>query len=107
MARKITEKIMDAVYPYEQARRIFDKIYWGDSPEDFNAIAGDIAAEQAEEMNISISGKLNADTMYIFRWNAAKTRLVPYHVSMKPKTLANITKGSMRFGTLSIIAELR
>lgn len=108
MENVFTTKIQNAIYPFEQARAIADRSYWG---EDLQAVCidGSLAEKQAEEQNIVIAGngKLQEGVGYIFHYNKAGNKLIPYHVTMLPKTAANIEKGSRRYGSLSIIAELR
>ena len=108
MEIKRTKNIYEAIYGFEKANNIYEKQYWGgdDDNNTINAIYGDDAENMAKEEKIKIgTTKLNENTMYIFHWNLKKTILVPFHVSMKPKTTANIINGSKNYGELSIIEE--
>lgn len=101
--------LSSAIYNYETARKIFDKTTWGDDvelPGEPVCIDGAIAEAQAAKDHVEIAGKLQAGVGYIFRWNKTQTRLIPYHVTMLPKTAANIAKGSNRYGSGAIHAEL-
>lgn len=104
--RKETKEIKNAIYPYEKYIKISGLNYWGDDPqEDYFAIYGDDAVKSAAENGLIIKGELNPYTMYIFRWTRNSDGLVPAHVSMKPKTAANIMKGSARYGSAAITRE--
>lgn len=102
-----TNDIQEAIYPFEKAREISERSYWG---EDLNdpCIDGALAMKQAAERNMVIStgNTLQKGVGYIFHFNKAGTKLQPYHVTMLPKTAANIEKGSQKYGSLSISAEL-
>lgn len=100
-----TKEIEKTIYSYETTNKIYNKIYWGDDlNENYFAIDGENAKKNKKYYNIE--GNLSDGVLYIFRWNLKKTKLIPYHVSMKKKTCENIMKGSKKFGTMSIIQEL-
>ena len=93
------------VYSSNEIHTHSGEIYWGKA-RSFPAISGSQAMQLANAAHVTINGKLIDDCLYIFR-QAKKGGLVPYRVSMHPKTRANIEKGSRRYGALSIINELR
>lgn len=101
-----TKYLSEAVYPYEKFIAISDRAYWGEDLDDVKAIDGLIAMTQASKDNVQITGILQEGVLYIFRWTQKGDKLVPYHVSMKPKTAANIENGSNRYGSGVIRAEL-
>ena len=101
-----TIHIAEAVYPFEIFTEISDKAYWGEDLDYIKAIDGAVAEADAIRENVKITGPLTEGVMYIFRWTLKHDKLVPYHVTMKPKTAANIEKGSAKYGSSSIIAEL-
>lgn len=102
-----TKYLSNAIYPYEQFIAISDRAYWGENLNDIKAIDGATAMAQAAKDNVPITGILQEGVLYVFRWTQKGDKLVPCHVSMKPKTAANLEKGSARYGSGTIIAELR
>ena len=74
------------------------------------AIRGDIAYQKSRnskgKYKIAGGEKLLKECYYIFRYSKDGTKLIPLRVSMHPKTQSNIEKGSIRYGSLSIIREL-
>lgn len=101
-----TNYISEAIYPYEEFISISNRAYWGEDLDNIKAIDGAVAMVQATKDNVPITGTLQEGVLYIFRWTQKHDKLVPYHVSMKPKTAANIEKGSNRYGSGAIMAEL-
>lgn len=69
-------------------------------------VRGDIAMELAMAEGLKINDRLLKECDYIFRFNKKGTHLCALRVSMHPKTIANLEKGSKRFGSLSILNEL-
>ena len=102
-----TNNIFECIYTADETTKIYDRSYWGESMDDVNYIDGPDAMQQAKENNIIIGGgsALSSGVGYIFRWNQAHTRLVPYHVTMKLKTIANINNGSCKYGYDSILRD--
>lgn len=76
-------------------------------PEKFNVIDGGDAERQAKYKfkKYKIEGKLLKGVNYIFRWSYDHKVLVPYRVSMHPKTAANLQRGSERYGFGRILRE--
>jgi len=101
-----TKNLACAIYPFEVFRKISDLAYWGEDLDHITAIDGELAEKVAAKDNVQISGSLTSGVLYIFHWNKAGTKLVPLHVSMKPKTAANIENGSRRYGSGAILNEL-
>lgn len=106
----ITENIFDAIYSYNQTEEIYSRQYWGGDEtwekDIIHIIDGALAVKQAQDANIKLGGTYQAGVGYIFHWNRAQTRLIGYHVTMLPKTAANIERGSNRYGSGAIRAEL-
>ena len=97
--------IKNYIYSFEEFESIKDSAYWGE-PKTFSAVSGDEAARLAANEHIPILGKLIGNCQYVFRYNLKKSGLVPLRVSMHPKTMENIKKGSNRYGTDHIKKEL-
>lgn len=91
-------------YDYEKWCDIVFNNKWGEDVP--TGIEGPIAAHLANVANIKITGELNPDVYYVFRWTKAHDKLVPARVSMSLKTKANIEQGSLKFGLLSILNEI-
>ena len=103
-----TTILNNAIYPFDKFVEISNKAYWGEDLDDVKAIDGALAQKIAAKDNVIIAtnGNLLEGVLYVFRWTKATDKLVPLRVSMHPKTIANITNGSNRYGSGSIIAEL-
>ena len=97
-----------AIVDYNTWYTIRDNVYWGnDVPNDIKPIWGDEAIKAAEEDGVIIGGAgLLAECQYVFRIGLGSGKLIPLRVTMHPKTAANIVKGSRRFGSSSIYAEI-
>ena len=110
---KSTRTFEKAIYDYEKFTAIKDAQDLGG---DLNFDNNEIKAISGEEYNTQIikgiipldkmvtKDPLNPDMMYIFR-ETLSGKYVPLHVSMRPKTSANILKGSMKYGSISIDRE--
>lgn len=55
--------------------------------------------------DVSFTSPLTNSVFYIFR-KALSGKLVPLHVSMMPKTSANLERGSRKYGSMKIDAEV-
>ncbi len=105
-----TRSIKKAIYNFETAEKIYERRVWSDDDPEiktFKAIEGGEAYKYLKNhRNLKIKGTLSDDVYYIFRWNKKHNGLVPYHVTMKRKTILNLEKGSRKFGSLSILNEV-
>ena len=106
-----TNNLFEAIYSFARAENLYGRAYWGgdeswDKKDIVNIIDGALATEQAKNAHIKLGGTYQAGVGYIFRWNKNQTRLQGYHMTMLPKTAANIERGSNRYGSGAIRAEL-
>lgn len=90
---------------YEDAQDIAWKRNWGEDPvSNINFIEGRQAEEQAAELGIILTGKLSEGVGYIFH-KTLNGKLTPHHVTMRAKTIANLERGSRKYGTAKIMRE--
>lgn len=92
------------VYSKEEYDKHGNENFWGE-PRRFAAVSGYEAKQLANAANLKIGGELIDECLYIFR-QSRTGRLVTKRVSMHPKTMANIVKGSQKYGSLHIVNEL-
>ena len=99
--------IENFIYTYEEWSEMLNNTYWGDKI-NHPSIEGTEAYRIATNEGIKIEGgeKLLSNVQYVFRWNLKRTKLIPLRVSMHPKTMANIAKGSNKYGSGAILAEV-
>ena len=110
---KASTKFSECVYDYEKFTAIKDAQDLGG---DLNFDNNEIKAISGEEYNTQIikgiipidkivtKDTLNPDMLYIFR-RTLSGKFVPLHVTMRPKTVENLLKGSSRYGSISIDRE--
>ena len=110
---KASRNFNDCVYEYEKFNAIKDA---QDLCSDVSFDNNEITAISGEEYNEQIlrgiipldkmttKDPLNPDMFYIFR-RTLSGKFVPLHVTMRPSTEANIIRGSLRYGSLSIDRE--
>ena len=102
------KKIKDlkrAIYPFEGYQKNLENAHWGE-PRNFASCTGEQAIRGAKDLGITISGKLIPDARYIFRYSKNGDKLIPGRVSMHPKTMENLKKGSNKYGYGHIMAEI-
>ena len=102
---KKKSKLYNAIYVFDDFQKIVNGNRFGEDQNDF-AITGKEAAQEAAKLNIEISGKLIPECFYVFRYSLNRDKLIPARVSMHPKTLENILKGSKKYGSAHILSEL-
>ena len=112
MKTRYTNTLMETVYSYQKAENLFFRRCW-DLDESWETkdnniaiIDGKLAMELAEKAHLKITGKLQEGVGYIFRFTRNGDKLVAYHMTMLPKTSANIEQGSNRYGSGAIRKEL-
>lgn len=106
-----TEKLQKAIYAYKEAIDIKNRTYWGDDySSNVFAISGYDAKHQwrrLAKIHKRIKGKtftlkceeyLIDSCLYVFRFSKNGETLIPYRVSMHPKTIANYEKGHRLYG---------
>ena len=110
---KETTNFEKAIYSYDEFNAIKDA---QDLGSDVKINNNEITAMNGNEFNNQIiSGIIPLDKMvtkdplnpqmcYIFR-KTLSGKYVALHVTMRPKTAANITRGSIRYGSMSIDRE--
>lgn len=109
-----TRVFEESIYSYEEFNMIRDAETFGDDVKfpnntviainggEFNkqVLSGIIPIEK-----LSVKDPLNPEIWYVFRKTLAG-KYLPLHVSMRPKTAANIARGSERYGSASIDREV-
>ena len=108
----VTTNLMSCVYSAAKASNLYFRRCWDidetweTKDNNIHIIDGAVAMREAEKAHLKICGTLQDGVGYIFRFTKETNKLFPYHMSMLPKTAANIEKGSTRYGSGSIYAEL-
>lgn len=111
---KETTLFEEAVYSYDEFNMIRDAETFGDDVSFPNNTVTAINGGEFNQQvlngiipieNLSTRDPLNPAIMYVFRKTLAG-KYLPLHVSMRPKTAANLAKGSERYGSASIDREV-
>ncbi len=101
-------KLKDFIVSFEEWSNANFNRTWGNKVP--KAIRGDVAFQKSRNSHgkyiIEGGEKLLSQCYYIFRYSKDGSKLIPLRVSMHPKTYANISKGSMRYGSQHIYAEV-
>ena len=92
------------ILSYENFSKIKGSFWDSEIPKD--AVLGIEAKNFAEKNNLKINGELINECFYIFRFNRSGNALIPFRVSMHPKTYENLKKGSKTYGMKHILDEL-
>lgn len=111
MKINVTNNIWNAIYSFARAENIYSRQTWGgdetwENNDIVNIIDGALATKQAKDAHIKLGGTYQSGVGYVFRWNKDQTRLIGCHMTMLPKTAANLERGSNRYGSGAIYAEL-
>lgn len=96
--------IMNYVVNFDEWNAAVEGNMWGGKVP--QGIDGAEAVASANEQGLTIAGILNEGVRYVFRWDVPHTKLIPARVSMSLKTMANLERGSRRYGHLHILAQL-
>lgn len=93
------------VYSKDEYDKHSNENFWGE-PRRFAAVSGYEAKQLTNAAHLKIGGEnLIDECLYIFR-QSKSGHLVPKRVSMHPKTMANVYKGSQNYGSFHIRNEL-
>lgn len=117
MKLHVTENLMETVVSFAKAGDLYFRNSWDideswdTRDNDVKIIDGAVAMKKAEELHLKICGCENGNQLhegvgYIFRFTKDSNKLYPFHMTMLPKTSANLKRGSNRYGSGAIRAEL-
>ena len=104
-----TRHLEKAIVPFELWEKIlgYDLKPEDALPKEIYAIDGEMARTEMKKLGVDCKCKehLSESCLYVFRKTLNTDRIVPYRVTMHPKTAANYYRGSKNYGELKILKD--